>query len=38
MVLKYGGTEPGAEHEVSATASELTARLLRHTVSATGHR
>ena len=28
--------EPGAEHEVSATASELTARLLRHTVSATG--
>ncbi|ANS78050.1 phospholipase/carboxylesterase [Serinicoccus hydrothermalis] len=30
--------EPGAEHEVSATASELTGRLLRHTVSAAGHR
>ncbi|WP_299518809.1 phospholipase [uncultured Serinicoccus sp.] len=30
--------EPGAEHEVSAMATELTARLLRHTVSATGHR
>ncbi|WP_083652641.1 alpha/beta hydrolase [Serinicoccus sp. CNJ-927] len=30
--------EPGAEHEVSATASELTGRLLRHTVSAAGRR
>nr|WP_281964345.1 hypothetical protein [Serinicoccus marinus] len=28
--------EPGAEHEVSARASELTARLVRHTVGGTG--
>ncbi|WP_134773041.1 alpha/beta hydrolase [Ornithinimicrobium flavum] len=30
--------EPGSEHEVTATAAELTARLLRHTVSATAGR
>lgn len=30
--------EPGAEHEVTGTATELTARLLRHTVSDTARR
>lgn len=30
--------EPGAEHEITTTATELTARLLRHTVSATARR
>ncbi|WP_151526990.1 alpha/beta hydrolase [Serinicoccus kebangsaanensis] len=30
--------EPGDEHQVTTTATELTARLLRHTVSATARR
>lgn len=30
--------EPGSEHEVTGPATELTARLLRHTVSATARR
>ncbi|MGD8202253.1 alpha/beta hydrolase [Ornithinimicrobium sp. W1679] len=30
--------EPGSEHEVTGTATELTARLLRHTVDATARR